>query len=128
MKTLTSLAFLALVSASLAFGQAQPRHIDFTQTLNGLGGKPLMDPTVKPPIPMTLGDVAVIALEAQTADDQRTPGAEKFKLDRLAQRIYENKDVVLSVEEMATIKDRIGKTYGPLVVGAAWRILDPAQK
>ena len=34
--------------------------------------------------------------------------------------------VVLTAEQLATIKERIGKVYSAMIVGAAWRLLDPA--
>jgi len=34
--------------------------------------------------------------------------------------------LLMTAEELATIKERIGKAYGPIVVGPAWKMLDPA--
>jgi hypothetical protein len=121
------LAILLLLVGAIAPAQSTPRHFDFDQVLIGIDGKPLQNGDARTPTPLTLGDAAVNALESQTPDDAKSSGAEKFKLDELARKVYRNKDVTLSVEEIAIIKDRIGKVYGPMVVGAAWRILDPAQ-
>jgi hypothetical protein len=131
MKKYLALLLFACSFATQGFAQSEkpePRHFDFTTVLTGIDGKPIQNGDVKPPVPMTLGDVVVGALEMQTADDQHSTGEAKFKLDELARRIYGNKDVVLSVEDLATIKARIGKAYGPLIVGASWRLIDPAQK
>jgi hypothetical protein len=73
-----------------------------------------------------LGVACVNALESQLPDDQREQGQEKFKRDELARKVFGQKSVALTVEQVASIKDRIGRAYGPVVVGAAWRILDPA--
>jgi hypothetical protein len=75
---------------------------------------------------MTLGDAALMALETALEEDRQSTGADKFKLDDLARKIFGKKDVILPVEDIATIKTRIGKAYGPMIVGAAWRVLDPA--
>ena len=140
MKRLLPLWILAVVAFVLLMAwnlHAQNvRRIDFTQPLIGMDGNPIT--SLLPPqgssadakgvlTPMTLGDAAVSALETILEEDRQSPGAEKFKLDELARKIYKKKDAVLLVEEIATIKNRIGKYYGPIVIGPAWRILDPAE-
>lgn len=131
--SLKSLATALCLACSLAFAQTapkpeQPRHIDFTQALMGIDGKKLVRGDAKQPETITLGDIAVQALETPLEEDKQMQGDAKFKLDLLARRIYRNADVVLSVEDTALLKQRIGKAYGPMVVGAAWRLLDPAEK
>lgn len=118
-------AALLLLPCSSLMAQQAPRRIDFTQVLHGVDGKPLQTPEIKP-VPMTLGYVCVSALEAQLPDDRGMPGVEKFNLDLLAREIYGKKSAVLSVEEIAKIKDRVGKVWGPMIVGAAWPLLDPS--
>ena len=115
---------LLLTAASLCFGQGRP--IDFTASIIGIDGKPMMNGDPKVPVALTLGEVAVTALESQLEEDKQATGADKFKRDELARKIYGKKDVALPAEEIATIKDRIGKSFGAMVVGAAWRMLDPA--
>ena|ERR1039458_3686729 len=119
-------AFVLLMAWHL---QAQDvRHIDFTKPLIGMDGNPITSADAKGlQTPMTLGDAAVSALETILDEDRQAPGAEKFKLDELARKIYKKKDAVLLIEEIAKIKDRIGKYYGPVVIGPAWRMLDPAE-
>ena len=119
------LVFLLLTA--VAYGQttaAPVPAIDFAATLNGLDGKPISLMADK--TPFTLGDAAVAALEDMTDSDKNASGLEKFKLDELARKIYGKKHVVLHPEEITLIKERIGKIYGPVIVGAAWRLLDPA--
>ena|SRR5579863_1114841 len=111
---------------------AQPpaaRTIDFTRVLHGIDGKPILDkdPLSGTPVQITLGDVAVNALYAQTPQDQNLSGVDKFKLAQLAVKIYKNKAAVLTADQIATIKDRIGKVYGALVVGESWKLLDPGE-
>jgi len=116
-------------------GAAAPVHaadaeIDFTQSLTSISGDPLQQ-CVKPGDdgkcvkwePQTLGDVAVIALETPLQDD-RDP-KKKFDQDTLAHKIYKNAHALLSPDDVALIKDRIGKVFGPVQIGPAWRILDP---
>jgi len=43
----------------------------------------------------------------------------------LATRIYANpEELDLTIEEIAKIKQLIGKGYGPLIVGQAWDMLE----
>lgn len=125
MRTIVLLAATLCCAPMPGQPAARPR-INFTEVLQGLDGKPLAGADKDKPL--TLGDVAVTALESPTEDDKAKTGEEKFKLDQLARKVYQNKSVTLTVEEIATIKERIGKIYGPLVVGATYPLLDPAQK
>ena len=115
-----------IASVTLLFAQ-DARHIDFTQVLNGVDGKPIVNPDKSP---MTLSDAAVTSLETALDEDRPADGSKQFRLDELARKVYQSKDAVLKVEEIALIKERIGKTPWNYhaVVGAAWRILDPAEK
>ena len=108
------------------------RGIDFTQVLKGptgddltncieadAAGKCLKKESV------TLGDAATVALEATIDEDRNIDPKIKFERDQLARKIYKNAHAALSPEDVATIKQRIGKVFGPTQVGAAWPLLDP---
>jgi hypothetical protein len=129
MKKLFAIAIL-LAGAALAVAQETPRHIDFNKPLIGLDEKPIpnLDKDGKVLGTVILSDVAVGALEAQLDEDRASTGQQKFERDTLARKIYKAKSVVLTAEELDLIKTRIGKAYGSQVVGAAWRLLDPAMK
>jgi len=112
--------------------------IDFTQTLLGANGKALMEggddckPGQMPgrdcsQVPMTLSDAAVGALESALPDDG-TDAKKKFERDLLARKVYNNAKAELSPEDVAAIKDRIGKVWNAPQVGAAWPLLDPTLK
>jgi hypothetical protein len=118
---------LAALCTGLLQGQESPRHIDFTQEVKGIDGKPIpYNPDGKLPAVLTLGDAAVNALETSIDEDRGLSGAVKFEHDELARKVYKHSDVVLTAEELATIKERVGKVYGAMIVGAVWRMLDPA--
>jgi hypothetical protein len=122
------IAIVGLASIGLKLlAQESPRHIDFTQVLKDLDGKPLpVNPDGKLPAPATLGYVAKEALVNALQGDP-PEGSAKFDHWQLAAKVYPDKsDVVLTAEEIATIKERIGKGFPALVVGPAWRLLDPA--
>ena len=121
-------AFALLLALPLLAQETKdpPRHIDFTQEIKGLDGKPVMNGDAKPSVAMTLGDVAVVALETSLDEDKSVTGAVKFERDELARKVYKKSSVVLTAEQLASIKERIGKVYSAMIVGAAWRLLDPA--
>jgi hypothetical protein len=118
-----ALCFLLCILPSAAMAA----DIDFTQILKGPNGDTLMQvgKDGKTPEPATLGDTAGVALEAVTDEDRNVDGKVKFDRDMLARKIYGNAHAALSAEEIALIKQRIGKVYGPAQVGAAWPLLDP---
>ncbi len=104
--------------------------IDMTKTIKNLIGVDLENPESKLPKkePLTMRIVCTNSLLTQTQDDRNIDGNEKAKRFELAMRIYTEKEVDLDIDELKMIKDLIGKTYGPLVVGQAYRILDPKPK
>ena len=61
-------------------------------------------------------------------DSQTIDGAEKCKRYDLAVRIHRHSkgEIDLNLEEVTLLKDLVGKTYFPIVVGQVWSILDPA--
>ena len=122
------LVVLFSLMAVAAGNKPQPKTFDFTQALLGLDGKAIQRGEPGKLVSMTLGDAAVEALETITEDDRGLSGAKKFERDQLARKVYGQKTVVLSVEELALIKERVGKVYGPLVVGSVWRLLDQSIK
>jgi len=125
---------IALLGIVLSFGQTrdQARHIDFTKELIWVDNKPLTNPPPIPgekPISVTLSDVAVTALETNLEGDKGMSAEEHFKLDLLARKVHKSKDCVLTNPEIARVEERIGKFpwASNAVIGAAWRILDPAR-
>ena len=119
---------VALALASVVTVAAQGRTVDFTQQLTGLDGKPITLTAAPDSPPATLSDIAIAALTAQFTDEQTMPGSKKFELYELARKVYKKKDVTLTAEDVATLKDRIGRFWGPAIVGAAWPLLDPNAK
>jgi hypothetical protein len=124
-----------LVRAALA-DNAPPVTIDFTQPVYGLTGEEFFEceSALPPGMPcpedkkhyLSLGDLAVEGLEAEEPQEDRmlTPLV-KFQRDNLARIVFKNPAAQLSHDDIALIKERIGKIFGPAKVGAAWRLLDP---
>jgi len=97
--------------------------IDFSAPLKALSGEDLKDGKG---VTFTLGDAAVVALDAVSDEDRKLDGKEKYRRGALASRIYGAKEAIaLDVDDLKLVKDLIGKIYGPRVVHEAWDLLDP---
>lgn len=100
---------------------AHAAEINFGSILQDADGEPIKEGEK----PLTLGRAALMALTLTLPEDSAMTGEEKFKLGALASRVYTDKPVDLSAEEIATLKKRIGKAFNALVVFRAWPMLDP---
>lgn len=95
--------------------------IDLTIQIEAIDGNPMTDGDA----PVLLRTIIQNALLGQFQGEQNMEGSEKLRLWQLARRA--NADAAdFSIEEMATIKDRVGRAYGPAVVGPVYEILDPS--
>lgn len=76
---------------------------------------------------LTLGLVCTNSL---LVFDERMTGQDKYERYKLARKLEKAKDgqVDLKAEEIASIKDAIGKYQTPLVVGQAWDLLENVQE
>jgi len=124
---------LTLVFAPLLMAQVSPIHIDATTKLKTYGNK-IITTDGKPDSPaVTLGDVIVMALETPLTTDKDLTPADKFQHDALARKLYGSDgklktDVILTLDEVKLIKDRVGEAYGAQVIGAVWPLLDASEK
>lgn len=106
--------------------------INFDVTFKSLDGEEVkerilgLDGAVKDDT-LTLGKVAANALLAMTDADKNMSGDVKVKKYDLAMRVIRG-NVSLKAEEIADIKSSIGKHYAPLIVGQAWKMLDPGEQ
>jgi hypothetical protein len=73
---------------------------------------------------MTLGRAAIEALLAQFQDETGITGEEKLKRFDLAMRVRNDACGDFPIDDISMIKKLIGKAYGPLVCGQAWKMLD----
>lgn len=107
--------------------------INFNAPLKDLDGKVITDKVLDHEdkvnlVKATLGRVAANALLAVTDEDKNMTGETKVKRYDLAMKVINGKADKLKAEDISEIKKAIGKTYAPLIVGQAWRMLDPAEK
>lgn len=100
--------------------------IDFKAEMKSLDDKPI--PTsVSDPTPVTLGKVCEEALIADHLPNDTPDAKEKNSRFWLAKKIHEAKEP-LTAEEIAMAKKVVGMAYGPLIIGRAYELLDPASK
>lgn len=98
--------------------------VDFKAQIKNIDGTTI--PTSeKDPTPLSLGKIAEDALLANNLPGDNLAEGEKAKRFWLALKVHENKDS-LTADEIATIKKVISLGYGPLIVGRAIQLLDPA--
>ena len=106
--------------------------MDFSQELKGPDGKVIPDELEARSngglveTKLTLGRAASHALSTRFPDDQNTAGDALFRRGYLGAKIYHGGIHVLKAEEIAEVKKFIAKMYGPIVIYAAWQLLDAA--
>ncbi len=100
--------------------------LNFDQVITDLKGKsiPYKETKESAEIDLTLKQVALTAL-LNDAPEERLTGEQRFNLGRLAQKIEAGGEVELKVDQIAKIKDRIGKIWNTMVVLRAWSLIDP---
>jgi hypothetical protein len=66
-----------------------------------------------------------VVVEALLRPDDKLSGKEKAERYILAVKIHTSpKEIDLTVEELAKIKELVGKVFAPLIVGQAWQMLE----
>lgn len=100
--------------------------VDFTAAIRDLDGEQINENGK----PITLGTLSINALLATLPDARAQPeqmdGTEKVRLATLAQAIHLTPKIIdLEAEQIALLKERIGRAYQPLAVKQAWDLLDP---
>lgn len=95
--------------------------LNVTQVLKDIKGDDLLDSTVKEVTPITLRMVFVNALMIPEQEDTGAKKAEKYGL---AIDIQRNDEVQITAEQSALLKEVVGKSYGPMIVGPVFGILD----
>lgn len=72
----------------------------------------------------TLKTICFMAINAQAMGDERMTGDEKLKLFAVVSKVTSGGIVDLKAEDIAVLKERIGKTMFPVIVGRAFELLD----
>lgn len=95
--------------------------ININQKLKNLEGTQLKNETGKD---LDLREVMLQSLLSMLEGDDRMAGGDKVKIWVISQKIHNSKDELeIDVEDLALIKERIGKMFMPIVVGQAWEMI-----
>jgi len=95
--------------------------INVDGVLKSMDGKALQDVVNGEARDALIKDVLVNAILSPV---QNESGMDKVKKYELAKRIYVGGDINLTAEEIALIKDRVGESYAPIIVGQLYELLE----
>lgn len=98
--------------------------LNVTQVLKQRDGTPMKDVIDGNAIDAILRVAIINALEFSLEQDKNEQPIKKYERSKLADRVYENDEVELSIEDVALIKDRVGKVFGSYVVKVVWDLLE----
>lgn len=119
---------LCALMASAGAALADP--VDFSAHIVDLDGRDIPMSQDKGAPALDLRRAAEVALLAEPdSRDPRAPPrdfAEKSRRFDLALRIHDGGKIALTAEEVTLLKTAIAASFGPLIVGRAIQILDPA--
>lgn len=91
------------------------RNFDIPMT--DIEGKPFADGA-------TLKNITLLALGALARGDETQTGADKLRIYSVATKVVGGGVVDLTIEELALIKERIGKAMNAFTVGRAFELLE----
>lgn len=94
--------------------------LDINQKIKNYEGKDIVDESKKP---LSLKTIFVTALNSQLKTEILT-AENKSKIYQLSLKIYQSKEPDFTVDDLAFIKERVGKFYNPLVYGRVCDIID----
>lgn len=98
--------------------------IDVLKPLIGIDNKPMVEGEAE----VTFRAVSVAALNSPLRDDDKLTGQAKAELFFLAKKIQNQGVPDLTVEECATIKERVGKAFAQSVVGPFYELIEAGNK
>ncbi len=98
--------------------------INFDTPIRDAAGQPMKDAGTDNVA--TLASVASGALFASLPGDESMQPTQKAEIGALGIALFAAGERDLRAEQIAMLKDRIGRAYAPLVVARAFEVLDPA--
>lgn len=104
--------------------------IDFGTVMKDYEEKAMKVDASKDAKDLKLGDVAIVALNAQLDNERNLDAVKKLHRGVLSYDIAKamkkaNASLDIPVEDVAEIKDMIAKIYNPLTIMRAFEVLDP---
>ena len=96
-------------------------RLNVMQTLKDYKGEPILNSKDEL---TTLREVIYVACNTFATDEKGMTAEEKSKLFQITTKVYEKNEVSFTVDQLAKIKDRVGKICPPLIYGRICEILD----
>ena len=97
---------------------------NFDAPLIRIDGTPFVDQQGEGAVPMTLKMLAFHAVSMQIRGDENMSIPQKMELYNMVGKTAKGGVIELEAEDIALLKDRIGKAFPPLVIGEAFRLLE----
>lgn len=94
-------------------------NVDFSASILDLKGNVIAPENE----PMTVSSVCVGALLATLKGDEGLGGNKKAEMFKLALKISDKAECDVSPEEIVLLRERVGRLWGPLVVGRVYEFL-----
>lgn len=95
--------------------------------IKGIDGKPIKERKTESKGEKNL-TFRVVARESLLVLEDKMNGEDKYERFKIAGLIEKGGDVTLTAEQMAIVKEAIGKYQYPVVVGAAWDHIEGIKK
>lgn len=99
--------------------------IDWAQKLYNFDGKEIKRGEDES---WTLGKVAIESLLADSQEERHLSGEEKVKRYLLSKKIFCNPGTEFTVEEIAKVKEQVGKKFPTVIAGQIPALLDSAEE
>ena len=100
--------------------------IDFNVKLKTLRGHPIPVEIEQVLVDVSLLDVCVEALLCLFESERTEVGKSKYERWQLAEKLMKSVSGILDLtaEEITKLKERVGKRYGPAIVGPSYNLLE----
>jgi hypothetical protein len=95
--------------------------VQVNKKLKNLDGSPIVELKDKKEVAIKIKEILVNSL---LVPKEKESGVEKVKKYELAKRIHGGTVVDLKPEEIVLLKDSVGSSYAPLIVGQVFEMLD----
>lgn len=102
--------------------------IDFNQLVKNLDGETITSLLNGKKIELNLKLISTNALLTDIpSQGKQVSGLDKFKNYELAKKINLGGEIEISVEEITTIKEKVGEVYSSLIVGVVYDLLEKSK-
>lgn len=87
-------------------------------------GKEIMAPGKEGEKALTFFDVFINSLNGQTPNDAPLTAEKKNQIYQISKKIYSSSEPNFTPEQLTVIKERVGKSYAPMVYGKVCEVID----